>query len=354
MAEHPYSSLPDHRFWRKAVTQTPPFAIDPILSTPFKISLKDRVATGGSCFAQEIAQKLKASGYHYYLAEQPPEGMSAAEAERRNYSMYSCRYGNLYTTTALLQLFDRAYGKFQPELVHWVRQEDGRIVDPFRPSIEPDGYDTIEDMLAERERHFAAVRKMFETLDVFVFTFGHTESWRCRSDGAVLQQAPGVAGGVWDPSVFAFHNMTVSEVVRDFLASVDRIRSVNANARIILTVSPVGIIATYEDRHVLEANSAIKAILRAAADEVVRARPNIAYFPSYDVATAPPNVARFYREDVRRINPFGISQTMRLFFDHFTERETQTAKIEPLKFDVAAEAESNSRIVCDEEAIETA
>lgn len=355
MAEHPYSSLPDHRFWRKAVTSLPPFALDPVLSTPFKIAVTDKVATGGSCFAQEIAQRLKASGFHYYLAERPPEDMSAAEAERRNYSMYSCRYGNLYTTTALLQLFDRAYGALEPQLEHWIRQEDGRIVDPFRPSIEPDGYASVDDMLAERERHFAAVRKMFETLDVFVFTFGHTESWRCKSDGAVLQQAPGVAGGVWDPSLYAFHNMTVADVVRDFLASVDRIRSVNANARIILTVSPVGIIATYENRHVIEANSAIKAILRAAADEVVRARPNIAYFPSYDLATVAPNASRFYRDDVRRISHFGISQTMRLFFEHFTERESEPATpIKALKFDVAAEAESNSRIVCDEEAIETA
>ena len=95
MADNPYSSLPDHRFWRKAVASLPPFALDPIIATPFKISPRDKVATAGSCFAQEIAHRLQQSGYHYYLPERPPEGMSAAEAERRNYSMYSCRYGNL-------------------------------------------------------------------------------------------------------------------------------------------------------------------------------------------------------------------------------------------------------------------
>ena len=56
MADNPYSSLPDHRFWRKAVTGLPPFAIDPLLETTFKIAREDRVATGGSCFAQEIAR----------------------------------------------------------------------------------------------------------------------------------------------------------------------------------------------------------------------------------------------------------------------------------------------------------
>jgi hypothetical protein len=354
MADNPYSSLPDHRFWRKAVTSLPPYAIDPLVTTPFKIARHDRVATAGSCFAQEIAHRLQSSGYTYYLAERPPAQMSAAEAERRNYAMYSCRYGNLYTTAQFLQLIERAYGRFKPQLDFWTRPEDGRIVDPFRPRIEPDGYETIEHMRADREKHLAAVREMLETMDVFIFTFGHTETWRHKADGAILQLAPGVAGGEWDENVYEFYNMTVSEVVRDFLAAVDRIREVNPRVRIILSVSPVGIIATYEDRHVIVSNMAVKSILRAAADEVVRARPNIAYLPSYDLVNVSPNAARFYRDDTRRINPHGIDRTMKMFFDHFTDQATETNAVRSLKIDVAAEAEDSARVVCDEEAIESA
>jgi hypothetical protein len=354
VADNPYSSLPDHRFWRKAVTGLPPFAIDPVISTPFKIARDDKVATGGSCFAQEIAHRLQLSGYTYYLAEKPPEGMAADEALRRNYSMYSCRYGNLYTTAQFRQLIERAYGDFTPQLDYWTRPEDGRYVDPFRPRIEPEGYATVEEMRADREKHLASVRHMIETMDVFVFTFGHTETWRHKPDGAILQLAPGVAGGTWDDTVYEFYNMTVSEVVRDFLASVDRIRAVNPGVRIVLSVSPVGIIATYEDRHVVVSNTAVKAILRAAADEVVRARPNVAYFPSYDLVNVSPNAGRFYRQDTRRINPQGIDRTMKMFFDHFTDRAREEQAIRALKVDVAAEAEANARVVCDEEAIESA
>lgn len=355
MAENPYSFLPDHRFWRKAVTSTPPFAIDPVINEPpFVITPQDKVATAGSCFAQEIAMSLQDSGYHYYLPERPPAGMSAEEALRRNYSMYSCRYGNIYTTAQLRQLIDRAYGRFTPQIDVWNRPEDGRFVDPFRPRIEPDGFATAEEMRADRETHLAAVRHMLETMDVFVFTFGHTETWRHKADGAILQLAPGVAGGEWDPNVFEFYNMTVSEVVRDFLGAVDRIREINPGVRMVLSVSPVGIIATYEDRHVIESNSVVKSILRAAADEVVRARPNIAYFPSFDLATVSPNVPMFYREDTRRINPYGVDRAMRVFFQHFTDRGKATAAVDIVKIDVAAEAESNSRVVCDEEAIDAA
>jgi hypothetical protein len=116
----------------------------------------------------------------------------------------------------------------------------------------------------------------------------------------------------------------------------------------------VGIIATYEDRHVVVSNVAVKSILRAAADEVVRARPNIAYFPSYDLVNVSPNAARFYRDDTRRINPHGIDRTMKMFFDHFTDRAREETAVRALKVDVAGEADANARVICDEEAIESA
>ena len=354
MAQNPYADLADHRFWRKAVAAVPPFALDPIVETPFKITREDKVATAGSCFAQEIAHQLQKSGYNYYLCEEPPQGLPAAEARARNYAMYSCRYGNLYTTTQLLQLLRRAYGDYKPQLDVW-RNEDGRYVDPFRPRIEPQGYATPEEVRADRDRHLAAVRKMVETMDVFVFTFGLTECWRHRPDGAVLQLAPGVAGGEFDPTLYEFWNMGVSEVVRDFLESVDIMHAHNPGVRIILSVSPVSIIATGEDRHVLVSNSASKAILRAAADEVVRARANIAYFPSYDLVTAAPNAARFYGDDTRRINRLGVDRTMQVFFEHFMQRSAETSgTVAVTKLDLAAEAQSASRIVCDEEAIDAA
>jgi hypothetical protein len=169
-----------------------------------------------------------------------------------------------------------------------------------------------------------------------------------------LQLAPGVAGGAYDSDAYEFWNMSVGEVVRDFLASVDLIHARNPDVRMVLSVSPVSIIATGEDRHVLVSNSASKAILRAAADEVTRARKNIAYFPSYDLVTASPNAARFYTDDTRKINSFGVDRTMKMFFDHFTQADGAAGRVDAVTLDVAAEAKLNARVVCDEEAIETA
>ncbi len=353
MASNPYSDLPDHRFWRKAVAGVPPFAIDPVVDLPFRVAPTDKVATAGSCFAQHIAKRLQRGGFHYYQAEPAPAGMSAAEAEARQYGVYSCRYGNIYTTRQLLQLFDRAYGRFSPELDVW-RRRDGRFVDPFRPRVEPDGYATEDEVRQARAEHLAAVRTMFETLDIFVFTFGLTESFRHKSDGAVLQLAPGVAGGEWDETKYEFWNARVGDVVGDFLAFVDRLRGVNPKARIIVTVSPVPLVATAANRHVLVSNTVSKSILRAAADEVCASRENIAYFPSYDMITFGPNAVKFYADDLREVLELGVNSVMRVFFAHFVEGGGADKPVKHLTIDVARESAEASRIVCDEEAIEAA
>jgi GSCFA family len=348
LSRGPYEQLPDHHFWQRGVALVPPFAIDPLVSVPFKIFGADKIATAGSCFAQHIASALQSNDFNYYVAEEPPEGVSREEGRRRNFGVFSCRYANIYTSRQLLQLAMRAYGRFHPALDVW-RRRDGRFIDPFRPLIEPDGYATIDELHLDRATHFAAVRRMLESLDVFIFTFGQTECWRTKNDGAVLPVAPGVAGGEWSREVYEFWNMKADDVTADFVAMVDLLRAVNSTARIIVSVSPVPLAATYEDRHALVSNAYTKATLRVAVDEICAARPNIIYFPAYEIVTASCNAARFYEDDQRNVTPLGVTQVMRIFFKHFAADRPPTASAAAPKIDVAGEAERVSTIVCEEE-----
>jgi hypothetical protein len=351
---NPYRALPDHRFWRKSITNVPPFALDPMTEVPFKIAPTDKVATGGSCFAQRIAQGLQASGFHYFVAEKGPEHLSPEAAYEHGYGVYSARYGNLYTTLQLVQLFDRAYGHFKPKLEYWQRP-DGRYVDPYRPQAVPEGFATPEEVIADREPHFAAVRRVFEELDVFVFTFGLTEGWLVKEDGAALQLAPGVSGGEFDTEKYAFRNVRPHQAAAEFIDFLDRLRSVNPKSKVIVSVSPVPMIATYENRHVLVSNSYTKSTLRCAADEVASSRPNISYFPSYEMVTGSANGAQYYTDDQRTITETGVRVVMKLFFDHYTEgKATRRANVHALKIDVARESAEAAKVVCDEDAIEAA
>ena len=347
MVMNPYADLPAERFWRKVVAGVPPFALAPGPSERFTIARDARVATAGSCFAQHVARALTEAGFGHYLAETAPEGLAPDLAADRQYGTYSARYGNVYTARQLLQLFDRAYGTYAPALAAWTRP-DGRLVDPFRAGIEPDGFPDPEALEAARATHLAAVRAMFETLDVFVFTLGLTEGWMHRPDGAMLPVAPGVIGGSFDPETYAFVNARAGDVRDDMLAFLARLFAVNPSARVILTVSPVPLIATYADRHVLVSNTYSKAALRVAAEEIVAAEPRAVYFPAYEIVTSTANAGRYYADDLRSVTPVAVAHVMRVFLEAFTEAGTAPALTHPLGLEYVRAA----GIVCDEEAIE--
>lgn len=109
----PYDSLPPFHFWRKAISSVQMGDVDPVVSTEFKINKNTRVATAGSCFAQHVSNALKKHGFNYYVTEQA-QNLSQEEALKRNFGVFSARYGNIYTARQLAQIFDRAFDNFHP------------------------------------------------------------------------------------------------------------------------------------------------------------------------------------------------------------------------------------------------
>jgi len=305
---HPYKRLPDSRFWSRSVARVPAEELDPVSDPPFRLYASDRIATAGSCFAQHIARTLRSSGYSFLETERGPE--------ERGFGLYSARFGNVYTARQLLQLFQRAYGLFAPADIAW-RTPEGRFVDPFRPQVEPGGYASPEAVVDDRDRHLEAVRSMFELCDAFVFTLGLTEAWRSRRDGAVFPLAPGVAGSPENPDAYEFHNFSARETVDDLARFIRCLRTVNAKVKLVLTVSPVPLAATYEDRHVLVSTVYSKSVLRVAAEEACRTTELAAYYPSYEIITGHHTGYRYFADDLRSVTKQGVARAMALFSRHF-------------------------------------
>ena len=228
--------------------------------------------------------------------------------------MFSARYGNIYTSRQLSQLVKRAYDEFTPDDDVWL--SGGRCIDPFRPTIQPDGFSTIQEFRADRAQHLAAVRRALTELDVFIFTLGLTECWASRVDGAVYPLCPGVSGGQFDPDKHEFLNLSVNDVVTDMSEFVSRLSAMNGRARIILTVSPVPLIATAEDQHVLLATTYSKSVLRVAAETLSRQFENVAYFPSFEIVTGQQNRGAYFASDLRSITEEGVQHVMSIFLRH--------------------------------------
>ena len=355
MSKHPYRGLPDHAFWRRSVAETLPGEVDPIVDAPFVLTPEMRIATAGSCFAQHIARYLRQAGFNFLITESAHPIAPPALAEEYGYGLYTARYGNLYTSRQLLQLFKRAYGTFMPDCEFWTDQK-GRIIDPFRPQIQPDGFCTVEELRADREHHFACTRAAFETLDVFVFTLGLTECWTQRSDGAAYPLCPGVAGGIFDAEAHEFVNLSVAHVTADLLEFAALLHSVNPNARILVTVSPVPLIATVTGKHVLVATTYSKSVLRVAAAQAELAVPNMTYFPSYEIITGNFNSGAYFAPDRRSVTEEGVSHVMRVFMRHFTKSDASshlTRQAPPIGVDDhTAKLTQLVKVVCEEEALD--
>lgn len=318
MTDHPYKSAPSHTSWRRAVAGPPPGEVDPVVGLNIQIDRSTKVATAGSCFAQHIARYLRTSGFNYYVAEPGHPVLPESVRLANNYGLFSARYGNIYTARQLLQLMQRAYGRFHPLEDVWQDGEDV-FLDPFRPTAQPGGFISELEMRLDREQHLAAVRTMFENLDVFVFTLGLTECWVSRSDGAVFPICPGVEGGQFTKSRYAFYNETVDDVVTEMSSFFLLLAQVNPRAQIILTVSPVPLAATARrDQHVLTATTYSKSVLRVAADMLTSRFPHVHYFPSYEIITGAFSRGAYYADDLRNVLENGVSHVMGLFMKHAT------------------------------------
>lgn len=346
---NPYAQLSAAQVWRKAVSGLPPSEIDLVSSAPFQINRRTAVTTAGSCFAQHISRQLRRRGFNCLLTEPAPAALSAAEAQHRNFAVYGARYGNIYTARQLLQLLRRARGEFAPAEAAWQRS-DGRWADPFRPEIEPAGFASLADLDAARVQHLKAVCQLFESVETFIFTLGLTEAWRSREDGAVFPLAPGVVAGDFDPSRHEFVNFGVAEVLGDLEAFIQELRAINPAVRLLLTVSPVPLAASYEQQHVMVSTSYSKSVLRVAAEALVRAQPDCAYFPSYEIITGHFNRGAYFEKDLRAVNAAGVDHVMRLFFAHYAPEGLSL----PADDELLAEAEDNFRIVCEEERLAAA
>lgn len=348
---HPYANLPEHQFWRRGVSHVEPHLLDPVVKPRFSVTKATKIATAGSCFAQHIARTLVNMGLTYYVPE-AGDDLAGAERERLQYGLFSARYGNIYTVEQLFQLMGEAFDGRRPKQTAWQRP-DGRYVDPYRPNVEPDGFDDPGAVCTARDAHLRHVRSVFLGADVFVFTMGLTEAWRSKQDGAVFPLAPGVIAGAYEPHLHEFHNFSVGEVTDTLCLFLERLKGLNNIVNVLLTVSPVPLIATYEDRHVLVSTTYSKSVLRVAAQAAVDRFDWVDYFPSFEIITGSPTGGLYFEPDHRDVTPRGVQHAMRIFAERYMDgHKARRSAAGPTQEEVLRHA--TREVICEEEALDQA
>ena len=355
MSDNPYRDLPPQAFWRSGVAERGVFGYDALWSSAWQLPADARFATFGSCFAQHISRALVARDLNWVNGEPAPGRTPRALAKRYNFGVFSARTGNIYTAAQLLQWVRLATGDLDVEAMEVWEDDHGLFHDTLRPKIEPQGFESLAEARASLIQTAAAFRTSFTEAEVFVFTLGLTEAWEDSGTGQVWPLCPGTGVGTFDPDRHVFRNYAYPRILADLEAAIDMMRAVNPSLRVLLTVSPVPLVATASGGHVLPATIYSKSVLRAVAGDLAASRAEVDYFPSFEIISAPPTRAAFFAPNLRDVVPEGVAVVMKHFFAGLdlsgdpigeTERDTK-ARIAHSNADMAAED-----LVCEELTLE--
>jgi hypothetical protein len=267
-----YGSLktnPD-RAWPRRDDPADRFAhfADPSFKPRFMLEPGQRIFTIGSCFARGIEKALAARGF-----EIPTLGL---QVDKTWWSGDPVSVLNNYVPPAIAPQIRWAFGLEEFDLDrHAIEVATGRYVDPqlaitYRP--------VSAERLIKRRDDISAIYRHLASSNVVLITLGLIEAWFDTRSGLYINCPPPKVVTRTDPSRFELHVLDYADVTRSLADLVDLLgRVCPRDHRIILTVSPVPLLATFTSSDVAVANSYSKSVLRAAVEPFVAGHPTRAW-----------------------------------------------------------------------------
>lgn len=226
------------------------------------IALRDKILTLGSCFADQIGNRL---GENKFNVEVNPTG-------------------TVYNPVSLHRLIKAVIENSVPDTSRFVQRDHCWYSLEFHSSF----FGSSEKELYQKLLDWnVSTKEIVTRTDVFILTYG--TAWVYKTDNSSepvtnCQKMPG--------KNFSKHLLAPEEIHESFTELYRRMASINPNARWILTVSPV--------RHIkdsLPLNAVSKSVLRLACHRISEL-PNVYYFPAFEIMTDDLRDYRFYAADL--------------------------------------------------------
>lgn len=255
-----------------------------------RVDYDSRICMLGSCFAENIGQRLK---YYRFRTELNPCGivynpMSVANVLKLMLGKYR------FTEKDLLYNADK-----------WVSlYHHGCFSAP-----------TKELCLEHINERLGRAADGFEKTDLLLMTFGTAWVYRYKERGMIVANCHRFPAGDFERFC-----LTPEEIVGAYRLLIRQLREVNPKLRIVFTVSPI--------RHWKDGahgNQLSKAVLLLAIDRLVQEFPEVYYFPAYEIVMDELRDYRFYGEDMLHISSLAVEY----IWEKFKETWISPA-IEPL------------------------
>jgi hypothetical protein len=276
-----YGSLRKNRAFRWAAHQPPvqegatrtrTKLLRPNLSPKFKISRTDSVFTMGSCFARNIEVYLESLGY-VFPTRNPGFALDNSECSSPN------GYFNKFTVPSMANELIFASGDGSLPDSAYVRDDAGRWQDGQSPAT----FASLERAKEIRSRVEGVTKAAFAA-NVMLLTLGLVEAWHDNENDVYWNLAPPANVIKAAPSRFSLRILSYEDNKRHLDVLYRSVARLNPNIKIVVTVSPVPLAATFSGNDIAVANMYSKSTLRAVASDFAAEHPNVDYFPSYEMA----------------------------------------------------------------------
>ena len=147
----------------------------------------------------------------------------------------------------------------------------------------------------------------------FLFiTFGTSWVYKLKENNKIVANCHRIPA-----KEFNRERLTITEIVDDYKKLITKIKNINPNIKIVFTVSPI--------RHWKDGangNQLSKSVLLLAIEEIIKQNTNCFYFPSYEIIMDDLRDYRFYSSDMLHINDIAINYIWEKFTNTFFDNST--------------------------------
>jgi hypothetical protein len=288
-------------YWKSTVGRAHTGALRTYIAPKVLLRPDEPIYAIGSCFALELEKALAQRGSPVLSAIGNSEPFLKREMLTR------------YNVPSMWREFERCLVDPSPmgDLDLVVETDDGGFRDTHYYALDRQ---RSLDMVRTRR---AAARRAFRRIKdarVVILTLGLNEIWydpdsdgylNTWADLKLIARKPNLEIRV----LSAAANVAYLERIHALLTAV-----MPHDFKIIVSVSPVALSATFTADDVIVANMRSKSILRAAAEEFVAAHDNVHYFPSYEISMCSA-VSDTFQADGRHVKPTMAAHIIQTFTD---------------------------------------
>jgi len=249
----------------------------PELDPKFKLRPEDKFYAIGSCFARSIEKALLRLEMEVLSAA--PEFSSF---ETVNKDVTSLGFTNKYNTFSIYnELLWALDPQAQCPRASNVDVGNGLFVDPH---ISPMLHLAGAEETWRRRSLIQIVNQRVAQCQIIIITLGLIEVWRDTLTDTFINATPIPELFRACPDRYELHVSNFSQNQ----ANLERIHELlerfgHPDMQIVVTVSPVPLIATFSNQDVVVANTYSKSLLRTVAQEWAAKHENVHYFPSYEI-----------------------------------------------------------------------